>query len=56
MLLILKCMFFLKKAFGRNRVNLSYAFIHSLMNDIDMIYSCQAHLPVQYASNIELIC
>ena len=26
------------------------------MNDINLIDSCQAHLPVQYASNIEFIC
>ena len=28
------------------------ATIHSLVNDIDLIDSCQAHLPVQDASNI----
>ena len=26
---------------------------YSLMNDLTLIDSCQAHLPVQYASNIE---
>ena len=32
-----------------------FATAHSLMNDTNMIDSCQAHLPVQYSSNIELI-
>ena len=27
-----------------------FATVHSLMNDINLIDSCQAHLPVQYAS------
>ena len=31
------------------------ATAHSLMNYINSIDSCQAHLPVQYALNIELI-
>ena len=33
-----------------------FATIYSLMNDINLIDSCQAHLPVQYAWNIEFIC
>ena len=32
-----------------------FATVHSLMNDINLFDSCQAHLPVQYASNIEFI-
>ena len=32
-----------------------FATVHSLMNDTNLNYSCQAHLPMQYASNIELI-
>ena len=32
-----------------------FATVHSLMNDIKLIDSCQIHLPVQYASNIEFI-
>ena len=32
-----------------------FATIHSLMNYTHLIDSCQAHLPVQYPSNIELI-
>ena len=32
-----------------------FATVHSLMKDINLIDSCQAHLPVQYASNIECI-
>ena len=33
-----------------------FATVHSFINDTNMIYSYQAHLPVQYTSNIELIC
>ena len=33
-----------------------FATLHSLMNYTNLIESCQARLPVQYASNIELIC
>ena len=29
-----------------------YATVHSLMNYTNLIDSCQAHLPVQYAPNI----
>ena len=29
--------------------------VHSLMNYTNLIDNCQAHLPMQYASNIELI-
>ena len=32
-----------------------FATVHSLMNDPNLIDSYQAHLPVQFASNIELI-
>ena len=32
-----------------------FATVYSLMNDINLIDSCQAHLPMQYASNIEFI-
>ena len=32
-----------------------FATVHSLMNDINLIDSCQAHLPVQYTSNIKFI-
>ena len=32
-----------------------FATIHSLMNETNLIDSCQAHLHVQYASNMELI-
>ena len=32
-----------------------FATVHSLVEDISLIDSCQAHLPVQYASNIEFI-
>ena len=31
-----------------------FATVHSLMHYTNLIDSCQAHLPVQYASNIEL--
>ena len=34
---------------------LIFATVHSLMNYINLIDSCQADLPVQYASNIQLI-
>ena len=30
-----------------------FATVHSFMNDINFIDSCQAHLPVQYASDID---
>ena len=43
---------FSKQAFNET---LDFATIQSLMKDINLIASCQAHLPVQYASNIELI-
>ena len=33
-----------------------FATVHSLMNDINLIDSCQTHLPMQYALNIEFIC
>ena len=36
--------------------SLDFCTVHSLMNDIILIDSCQAHLPVPYASNIEFIC
>ena len=32
-----------------------FATVHSQMNCTNLIDSCQAHLPIQYASNIELI-
>ena len=32
-----------------------YATVHILMNNINLIDSCQAHFSVQYASNIEFI-
>ena len=32
-----------------------FAIVHNLMNYINLIDSFQAHLPVQYATNIELI-
>ena len=32
-----------------------FATVHSLMKDTTVNDSCQAHLPVQYASNIEFI-
>ena len=35
--------------------SLEFAQVHSLMNYKKMIDSCQAHMPVIYASNIELI-
>ena len=34
---------------------LIFATVHSLMNEINLIDSWQAYLPVQYASNIEFI-
>ena len=34
---------------------LIFATIHSLMNYKNLIDICQAHLPVQYPSKIELI-
>ena len=43
--------------FRRNPLMNLYIFatVHSLMNYTNLIDGCQAHLPVQYASNIELI-
>ena len=32
-----------------------FATVHSLMNDINLIDSCQVHLPLQYASYIKFI-
>ena len=32
-----------------------FATVHNLMNGINLIDNCQAHLPKQYASNIEFI-
>ena len=32
-----------------------FATVHSLLNDIKLIDSCKAHLPLQHAKNIELI-
>ena len=32
-----------------------FATVHSLMINTNLIDSCQAHFPVQYASNTELI-
>ena len=43
---------FLKQAFNES---LNFATVHSLMNDTNLIDSCQAHLPVLYASNIEFL-
>ena len=34
---------------------LDFATVHSLMKDINLIDSCQAHLPMQYAFNIKFI-
>ena len=34
-------------------IDFFFATVHNLMKDINMIDSCQAHLPVQYASNIK---
>ena len=44
--------------FQRNPImNLQmFATVHSLSNYTNLIDSCQAHLPAQHASNIELIC
>ena len=36
--------------------SLDFATFYNLMEDINLIDSCQAHLPVQYASNIKFIC
>ena len=33
-----------------------FATVHIFINYTNLIDSCQAHLPVQYASNIELVC
>ena len=41
---------FSKQAFNES---LDFATVHSLMIDINLIDSCQAHLPEQYASNID---
>ena len=35
--------------------HLDFATVHSLMKGVNLIDSCQAHLPVQYASNIKFI-
>ena len=44
--------------FGSNPLMnlLIFATVHSLMNNTNLIDSCQAHFPVQYTSNIDLIC
>ena len=34
---------------------LDFGTVHSLMKDINLIDSCQAHLPMQYPSNIKFI-
>ena len=36
--------------------SLDFLTVHSLMNYTNLIESCQAHLPMQCASSIELIC
>ena len=43
--------------FSKQSLNnpLAFVTVHSLMNDTNVIDSCQAHLPVQYASTIKLI-
>ena len=43
--------------FSKQTFNESYIFTttHCFMNDTNLIKSCQAHLPIQYASNIECI-
>ena len=33
-----------------------FVTVHSLINDVNLIDSCQDHLPVQYPSNIEFFC
>ena len=43
---------FSKQAFHES---LDFSTFHSLMNDKNLIESCQANLPVQYASSIECI-
>ena len=43
---------FLKQVSNESK---SFATVHSLINDTNLIDSCQAHLPVQYALNIKLI-
>ena len=43
---------FLKQSFN---VSLDFCNVRSLMNYTNLIDSCQAHLPVQYASNIKHI-
>ena len=35
--------------------SLDFATVHSLINYTNLIDSCQAHLPMQYTSNIEFI-
>ena len=44
--------------FSKQAINesLDFATVHSLMKDMNLIDCCQAHLTVQYASNIEFIC
>ena len=44
---------FSKKAFNESLD--FFATVHSLMKGIKVIDSCQAHLPVQYSSNMEFI-
>ena len=49
--------YFLIFTFSKQSFNesLDFATVHSLLKDINMINNCQAHLPVEYASNIEFI-
>ena len=48
-MLVYKLIFsFSKQAFNESSV-------HRLMNDINLIEGCQAHLPVQFTLNIEFI-
>ena len=44
-------------SFSKQYLNesIDFASVHSLMNYTNLIDSCQAHLPMQYALNIELI-
>ena len=43
---------FSKQVFNES---LDFATVHSFMKDINLIASCQAYMPVQYSSNIEVI-
>ena len=53
----LKCKFEYLHFQSKPFINLKiFATVHCLMKDINLIDSCQAHLPVQYASGIEFIC